>query len=142
MWDVVGGRPNGATKGNGKEWRGKEMKTEMSGGWKKKTECLSVVRICSISLCVTGHRELQLAVPDTCPCQEYQFDEVTMFNQMNPLMLQCNVYQHVESTISEHSSVTPRHAEGATGILNGLTYEEVFWARKIDNPLVGYSKGS
>ncbi|KAL5477255.1 hypothetical protein EMCRGX_G024024 [Ephydatia muelleri] len=64
--------------------------------------------------CLEGHRELQVAVPDTC--QEYQFDE------------------SVESTISEHNAA-PRHTAGPAGILNGLTYEEVFWARKIDNPL-------
>lgn len=70
--------------------------------------------------CLEGHRELQMAVPDIC--QEYQFDE------------------SVESTISEHNTTstttTPRHTSGSATILNGLTYEEVYWARKMDNLLL------
>lgn len=59
---------------------------------------------------------------DTVPgtmraCTEYQFDD------------------EMESAISVFATQTKRDAKGRRA-LNTLTYEDIYWASKIENPLV------
>ena len=51
------------------------------------------------------------------PCSEYQFDD------------------EMESAISVFATQTKRDAK-VRRALNSLTYEDVYWASKIENPLV------
>ena len=65
-----------------------------------------------------GHRELSDKVPDLMRAYtEYQFDD------------------EMESAISVFATLTKRDAK-VRRALNSLTYEDVYWASKIENPLV------
>ena len=67
---------------------------------------------------IAGHRELSDAVPDISRMfMEFQFSE------------------ELESAISEFAPQTMREAKDQK-ILSNLTYEKVFWAGKIENPMV------
>lgn len=66
----------------------------------------------------TGHREVGDTIPDIMrACSEYQFDD------------------EMESAISVFATQTKRDAK-VRRTLNSLTYEDVYWASKIENPLV------
>ncbi len=57
-------------------------------------------------------------VPDVMrACNEYQFDD------------------EMESAIRVFATLTKRDAKERRG-LNSLTYEDVYWASKIENPMV------
>ena len=65
-----------------------------------------------------GHRDLSDSVPDIArTCSGYQFDE------------------ELESAISDFAAQTKIDAKERRA-LNSLTYEDVYWASKIENPLV------
>ena len=70
------------------------------------------------SLLLLGHRDLSDAVPDISRAYlEFQFSE------------------ELESAISDFAPRTVRGAKDHK-ILSTLTYEKVFWAGKIENPMV------
>lgn len=65
-----------------------------------------------------GHREVSDTIPDIMrACTEYQFDD------------------EMESALSVYATQTKRDAK-VRRALNSLTYEDVYWASKIENPLV------
>ena len=65
-----------------------------------------------------GHRELSDTIPDIMrAATEYQFDD------------------EMESAISVFATQTKRDAK-VRPTLSSLTYEDVYWASKIENPLV------
>lgn len=67
---------------------------------------------------VSGHRELSDSVADiTRTASEYQFDD------------------EMESALSVFATLTKRDAK-VRRALNTLTYEDVYWASKIENPMV------
>ena len=67
---------------------------------------------------LSGHRELSCAVPDISRAYpEFQFNE------------------ELESAISEFAPQTMREVKDRK-LLSNLTYEKVFWAGKIENPMV------
>ena len=66
----------------------------------------------------TGHRELGDSVPDMARFSiGYQFDD------------------ELESAISDFATQTKMDAK-VRRALNNLTYDDVYWASKIENPLV------
>ena len=66
----------------------------------------------------TGHREISDTVPDIQrACNEYQFDD------------------EMESTDGVFATLTKKRSKARRAI-NTLTYDDVFWASKIENPLV------
>lgn len=65
-----------------------------------------------------GHRDVSDTIPDIMRASpEYQFDD------------------EMESAISVFATLTKRDAK-ARRALSTLTYEDVYWASKIENPLV------
>ena len=66
----------------------------------------------------SGHREVGDTIPDIMRASsEYQFDD------------------EMESAISNYATLTKKDAK-VRRALNSLTYEDVYWASKIENPLV------
>lgn len=96
-----------------------------------------------------GHRDLSDSVPQVVRAlNEYQFDEVTnlfcLSTGVSPPCSRSHAYspsfflppqQDLESAISDFAAQTKIDAKDRRA-LTSLTYEDVYWASKIENPLV------